>query len=36
MIVEDGPRQYTDKKTVDWARKRFDTTLAALRAGLPD
>jgi fructosamine-3-kinase len=36
MIVEDGPRQYTDKKTVEWAKKRFDATLAALRAGIPD
>jgi fructosamine-3-kinase len=36
MIVEDGPRQYTNKGTVDWARKRFDATMEILRQGIPD
>jgi fructosamine-3-kinase len=29
MIVEDGPRQYVDKRTVEWARKRFGQTMEA-------
>jgi fructosamine-3-kinase len=35
MIVEDGPRQYTDKGTVTWALTRFNAAMTILRDGLP-
>ncbi len=31
MVVEDGPRQYTDKGVVQWAQKKLDETLESIR-----
>ncbi|TFG73705.1 MAG: hypothetical protein E4H27_00300 [Anaerolineales bacterium] len=31
MVVEDGPRQYSDKGAVKWARKKLDETLESIR-----
>jgi aminoglycoside phosphotransferase (APT) family kinase protein len=32
MVVEDGPRQYSDRGIVTWARKQLDETLIELKA----
>lgn len=31
MVVEDGPRQYTDRGIVEWARGKLDATLERIR-----
>jgi aminoglycoside phosphotransferase (APT) family kinase protein len=33
MIIEDGPRQYDDKRSVEWAQERLRRDIAMLRRG---
>jgi len=33
MIIEDGPRQYDDKSSVQWARERLEWDIKMVRYG---